>query len=359
MTIQFSDLKAQYNESKLQIDNAIQQVLNDGNYILGKQVFDLEERFSKYSGYEYGVGVSSGTAAIELLLRTIPKSKDSEIIIPANTFIASVIAAMAAGYKVRLADVDMDTMLMTKESVWNALGLKTDIVMGVNLFGSVVDVSIPVLCHINHMHFIYDACQSHGMNQQPYPACYSFYPAKNLGGICDGGMILTNDEEQYKHLLKLRNYGSEKKYVHDIEGQNARLDTINAAVLLQKLPKLWEWNQLRNRVAVIYNNKLQGIGDIKIRETTSSNYHLYVIRTEYRNQLQAYLKEADIPTQIHYPTPVHKNLCYKDYDFGSNNSFPNAEKLADTVLSLPIHPYMTLSELDYICDTIKSFFNGK
>ncbi len=360
MNIQFSDLKQGYISIKDEIDEAIQKVLNDGNYILGQQVDTFQKEFAEYSGYKYCVGTSSGTSAIELMLRSLPQFKNQTIIIPANTFIASCIGSMAGGFNVRLADVDEETQLVTKETIEAAANDATTVIMPVNLFGRVVSNDIPEYAKYSSRYFVYDACQSHGVDQLPYPAAYSFYPAKNLGGIGDAGAVVANDEERYNELLALRNYGSTQKYVHDSYGRNERMDTINAAVLSVKLKYLPQWNKNRLVCAMLYDELLADIGDIKRpplnQFNTDTNWHLYVIRTEYRDELMKYLKDNGIPAQIHYPYCVHQNKVYEGYDFGSGNKFPIAEKLAKQILSLPIHPFITESEIEYTVEKIHDFF---
>lgn len=358
MNIQFSDLKQGYLSIKDEIDTAIGEVLNEGNYILGRQVDEFQESFADYSGYEYCAGVSSGGSAIELLLRSMPIKRGSSVIIPANTFLATVSSAMAAGLKVVLADVDSKTQLLTWENVAKVLNDDVETIIGVNLFGRTVDEQLPIMAVATGLHFIYDACQSHGVyNPTHHSSAYSFYCAKNLGGICDGGAVCSNDKGEYESILSSRNYGSRQKYVHEIEGQNARIDTINASVLKVKLKYLNDWNANRTKVALLYEDLLCGVHEIRTPEIVkNTSWHLYVIEAEDRNDLQEYLKSNGVPVQIHYPIPIHRQPCFKNYDFGSNNSFPVTEHLSESILSLPIHPFMKTGEVEYICEKVKKFY---
>jgi dTDP-4-amino-4,6-dideoxygalactose transaminase len=364
--IKFNDLGSQYQELKTEIDNTIQQVLEKGNYILGSEVNELEENFAAYIGTKYSVAVSSGTEAIELALRCLDIKEEDEVITVSNTFIATALGISACGAKIVLVDCG-DDMLMDISKVEAAITSKTKAIIPVHLFGQCVDMaSIGWLAEKYNLFIIEDASQAHGATNYGIKAgrrgninCFSLYPAKNFSGIGDGGICTTDSKHYYEKLIMMRNYGSKIKYTHEFVGKNARLDTINAAVLIQKLPHLDKWNAKRNEFAALYSELLKDIPEIEIPVTNENNYHiwhLYVIKANRRDYLQQFLKGAGIETGIHYPTAIHQQPCYKDYDFGSNNSFPNTEKFATEILSLPMHSYLKSEEIEFVCEKIKAFY---
>lgn len=368
MIVKFSDLQKQYLQCKSEIDTAIQKVLDNGNYILGLEVGEFENNYTNYCNAKHCVGIDNGLNSLELALRVLGIGKDDSVILPANTFVATALAVSAVGAKIRLCDVDEETQLVTSLTISNVMSSSVRCIIPVHLFGQMCDMGNIAFIAENSVNckIIEDACQSHGATWRGHMAgaysdmaCYSFYPAKNLGGISDGGAITVNNTEWRNQLLAMRNYGSTKKYFHDTVGMNARLSTINAAVLSIKLKHLDDWNAERSHIADYYNQQLSNVGDIKIPVMGVGNthvYHLYVIRTSRRDALQKYLTEHDIQTGIHYPLPIHRQLAYKDYDFGSNNSFPVTEKLSKEILSLPMHPFLTIDEIDFVCQTIRNFF---
>jgi len=368
MIINFVDLKNQYKEIKSEVDAAIQKVLDNGDYILGNSVKEFEEDFAHYCGTTYAVGVDNGTTALELALGTLGIGEGDEVITVANTFIATTLAISAVGAKIVLVDCDPDTMLMDIDKMAKAITPKTRAIIPVHLYGQMVDMyAVKAAARSKNIFVIEDASQSHGARhllkrsgEYGDIACFSLYPAKNLGAAGDGGIIVTDNEKYYDELIKRRNYGSSVKYYHDFIGKNARLDTLQAAILNIKLKYLDRWNGKRNWVAETYHELLNGVGDLKLPATAPNNYHvwhLYVIRTERRNELQNYLKEHGVPTVIHYPIPIHKQKAYEGYDFGGRNNFPVTENLAKIILSIPMHPYLTKEEVEYITTQIKNFYN--
>ncbi len=367
MQVKFNDLLKQYEDCKEGIDNAIQQVLNNGNYILGSEVKTFEENFAKYIGTKYAVGVSSGTEAIELALKCLGIGEGDEVITVSNSFIATALGISACGAKIVLVDCNYDDMLMDVSKLQAAITPKTKAIIPVHLYGQMANmVGVNMIALRHNLKVIEDASQAHGASTLGINAgsvghinCFSLYPAKNLGSIGDAGILTTNSEESYNTLIKLRNYGSSVKYFHDFIGKNARMDTMAAAVLDIKLKKLDEWNDERRIVATHYNELLSDIKQIELPLTAQWNthvWHLYVIKATRRDELQKFLKDAGIETGVHYPVPIHKQLAYEGYDFGSNNSFPVTEKIADEILSLPMHPYLGMDEVVYVTDKIKQFY---
>lgn len=363
MKIQFADLRSQYEQLKPEIDTAILGVMEKSDYILGGHVAGFEKKFAAFTKTKYCVSCDNGTNALTMAIRALKLPEGSEIIIPANTFIADALSIHAAGHKIKLCDVDADTQLMTVETVKRVITKNTNAIIPVSLFGQMVGYDVIHLAESHGLKIILDNCQAHGAaspySDKGYTACYSFYPAKNLGCAGDGGAICTNDEETYKELLLLRNYGSTRKYFHDIIGYNARMDTLQAAILNVKLPHLQEWNMNRTEMALEYEGGLSDLKEIKLPKTIDGNlhvHHLYVIQTERRNELMEYLNAKQIGCGIHYPIPIHKQQAFHLYEFGSGNSFPVTESLSGKILSLAMHPFLTLDEIAFVCDTIKEFF---
>lgn len=366
MNIQFVDLKKQWQEIKESTLPAIEEVFSEGNYILGHQVEEFEKSFAAYLGVNHCISCDNGTNAITLGLLAHEIGKGMDVLVPCNTFIADTIAVEATGANIVLYDVNEKTMLA--DEAWKGyITLDTRAVIFVNLYGRLVRTELFDDAWKQEFICIEDAAQSHGakfsdMNKQTLrgdATTFSFYPAKNFSCAGDGGAVCVYNEAPYEKLIKLRNYSSSVKYYHDLpNGRNSRLDTLQAVVLNHKLNKLDEWNSKRRTAAKMYDELLSNVDDLITPEITEDHvFHLYVIRTKYRDKLQEYLKLKGVPTQIHYPIPIHKQKCYEGYDFGSGNSFPVTERLSKTILSLPIHPYLTLNEIEYICDAIKSFYS--
>lgn len=370
MEVKFNDIQSQFTELKGELMPAIEQVMMNGDFILGSAVKNFEDQFAQYSGSKYVVGVDNGTNAISLALETLGIGEGDDVIVPANTFFADAIAVSGVGANIVLCDVDYATQLMAASDIEKVITPRTECVIVVALFGQMPEMAeILELQKKRDFKIISDCSQAQGAlyhwkktGQFGDIITYSFYPAKNLGAIGDAGAIGTDNEDYYNHLIKLRNYGSTKKYYHDFIGRNARLDTINSAVLSVKLNHLDKWNARRNEVAAKYNEKLSGIIDLIIPAIAQKNFsvqHIYPVKTKRRDELQAFLTEHGIGTGIHYPVPIHKQEAYREYDFGSNNSFPVTEQLSNEILSLPMHQYVTGEQIDHVCKIIKRFFSKK
>lgn len=365
MNIQFCDLFAQYSDCKKDIDAAIQYTIDNSDYILGVGVTKFEQEFSEYTNSRHAVGVSNGLDAIRLALQSLGITR--EVIVPAHTFIASVLPAIDLGIKVRLVDVNYSTMLLDETKLEEAITKDTEAIIPVHLYGGICKMNA-IMDIINaRFPIIEDCSQSQGAKQNGEMcgswsdiACYSLYPAKNLGAFGDSGILTTNFIQHFDQIRKLRNYGSEKKYYHEVQGGNYRMDTLQARILSVKLKKLDEWNDRRQQIDSAYYTMLDGIGDLVMPFNIEGNYHVvhqFVIKTQRRDELQEYLKEKGVPTVIHYPIPLFRQKCFEGYDFGNKNHFPIAEQLAKEVLSLPMHPFLKNDEIEYICDSIKSFYS--
>lgn len=357
--ISFSGLSEQYHSIREEIDTAVMRVLNSGWYILGNEVEAFEREFASYCRVRYAVGCASGTEAIALALMSLGIKGGDEVITVSNTAVPTVSAISMVGAIPVFIDID-NSYLIDTNKIEKAITKRTKVIIPVHLYGQMADMDeMTDIAKRYNIKIIEDACQAHGAAYKGRKAgsigtlgCFSFYPTKNLGCFGDGGAITTNNKVLYNRLIMLRNYGKQKGYFHKIKGINSRLDEIQAGVLRVKLRYLDQWNKMRREVADIYNRLLK---DICITPIEKDGYyhvfHLYVIRTRYREGLQSYLKENGIDTLIHYPIPVHLQEAYRYLQYNSGD-FPMAEQLSKEILSLPIHPYLSSDNMEYICSKI-------
>jgi len=334
-SVQFVDLTAQYASIEEEVNAAISRVLHKADFILGDDVRLFEEEFAAYCTTKYAVGLDSGTSALELAMRAYNIGAGDEVITPANTFIATALAISYTGAKVVLVDVDPKTFTLDPSKLAQAITKRTKAIIPVHLYGQTADMD-PILdfARRNHLIVIEDACQAHGATYKGkragslgHAAAFSFYPGKNLGAYGDGGGVVTNDEVIYKKLLMLRNYGQTKKYHHEMQGFNRRLDTLQAAVLRVKLKYLDGWNAARREHADQYAELLTGSPVVVPEEPdyAQSIYHLYVIRTQDRDGLKAHLTERGIAAIMHYPLPIHLQPAYQNLGY-ERGDFPVTEK---------------------------------
>ena len=368
MKIKFVDLGRQFEEMENELMKAIAKTLEGQHFILGKEVIEFEKMFKNYIGCNYSVGVDSGTSALHLALKTIGIQPGDEVITVPNTFISTAFAISECGANIVFVDVDDKTQLMDLNKIKNVISKKVKAIIPVHLFGQMVDMNALMnIAKNNNIFVIEDACQAHGASQNGRMAgsigdlaCFSFYPGKNLGAYGDAGMVTTNNKSYFEKLILLRNYGSSKKYFHNCRGYNARLDTIQASILKEKLKYLNSWNIKRREIAQIYLQNLNGVGDIILptfKEGYKSSYHLFVIRSKQRNELYNYLNSMGIQTIIHYPIPIHLQKAYVELKL-EKGSFPISEMLADEILSIPLHPNLTKKEIYYVITCIKDFFDS-
>lgn len=365
MTIPLVDLKAQYLSLKPKIDRAIQRVIDNTDFILGKEVELFEREFASFSEAKYGVGVASGTEALHLSLLALGIGPGDEVITAANTFVATVLAIGYTGARPILVDINPDNYNLDVSLLERAITRKTKAVIPVHLFGQPADMdSIMEITREHNLKVIEDACQAHGAEYKGRRVasigdvgCSSFYPGKNLGAYGDGGMVLTNNEKIARAIKMLRNYGSRIKYYHEFKGFNSRLDTIQAAVLRVKLKKLDKWTKERRKHAKRYNELLRGMEIITSKEEDYAKhvYHLYVIRVKKRGKLLEYLKSKGILAGIHYPIPIHLLAAYQDLEYKRGN-FPVTEQIAREMISLPMYPELKENEIKYAVDNIKTFY---
>lgn len=355
------DLTKQYDKYKNEIDDAIQKVLHSGSYTLGDEVNQFEKEFAEYIGVEHAVGVASGTDALILSLKALDIEKGDEIITTPFTAIATVSAIIAAGAKPVFVDIDPDTYLTDIEKIPKAITPNTKAIIPVHIFGNVVDIDEIRSITNNKITIIEDACQAHGSAIKNKTAgslgdmsCFSFYPTKNVGGYGDGGMITTNNEDLAKKIKLLRMYGMIDKDHIVINGINSRLDELQAAILRVKLRHLDSMNEARHKIASMYKNELapKYFMHQKINNNVYTNYHVFASRYKgNREHLIEYLWKYEIQTNIYYPIPLHlqKANMFLGYKIGD---LPNAEKLCEQVIALPMYPELDKADVIKIISRI-------
>lgn len=356
MNIPFLDLHAAYSELKPEIDKAIKGVLESGWYVLGQQVALFEQEFASYCAARHCIGVANGLDALFLILKGYDIGEGDEVIVPANTFIATWLAVSRTGAKPVPVDLFPDTYNMDTELLEAAVSKNTKAIVAVHLYGQCTDMDpVNALAARHGLKVIEDAAQAHGAAYRETragsladAAAFSFYPAKNLGAFGDGGAITTEDDALCERIKCLRNYGSSRKYVHDHLGYNSRLDEIQAAVLRVKLGKLDEWNKRRDKLALYYLKYLDVPGVVlpSVPEWAEPAWHLFVVRTRNRDAIRKGLKEKGIETMLHYPVPPHLTKAYID----SYKEYPlkKTEKIAAEVFSMPIGPHMSRTDVVYV-----------
>jgi dTDP-4-amino-4,6-dideoxygalactose transaminase len=360
--VPFVDLKAQFRALRAEILPRINQVMEDATFVLGPDVAAFEENFAAYVGVEHCVGVESGTAALQFALEVLGIGAGDDVIVPANTYIASALAVSAVGARPVLVDADSN-YLIDPALLDAALTPRTKAIMPVHLYGQVVPMEpIMEFARRHELFVIEDACQAHGARWNGRGAgsfgdvaAFSFYPGKNLGAYGDGGAIVTSDAALAQRLRLMRDFGQRKKYEHLIKGGNCRLDSIQAAVLDVKLRRLDAWNEARRRHAAAYDARLAKIGikpPVRLAEE-SHVYHLYVIEVEHRERVATVLRERGIATGIHYPIPIHLQPAYAELGL-SRGAFPRTERSAERVLSLPMFPELTGEQIELVADALAS-----
>jgi dTDP-4-amino-4,6-dideoxygalactose transaminase len=364
MKIPFLDMKMPYLELKDELDEAYQRVTESGWYILGDEVRAFEREFAQYCGTKYCIGVGNGLEALHLILRAYGIGAGDEVIVPSNTYIATWLAVSYAGVQVIAVEPIERTYNLDPDKLEAAITPETKAIIAVHLYGQTCDMD-----PINHiarkygLKVIEDAAQAHGAKYNTKlagglgdAAGWSFYPGKNLGALGDGGAVTTNDKVLADKINALRNYGSHVKYFNQFKGFNSRLDEIQAAFLRVKLKHLDDWNARRVNIAHRYLAEIRNENLIlpHVPDGYDPVWHLFVIRCKYRHELMEYLKGMGIGVLIHYPLPPHLQDAYSELAF-SEGSFPIAEAIHREVLSLPIGPHMTNSDVTFVIDTVNSF----
>ena len=374
MKVPLLDLKLQYSGIKNEIKSAIEEVLDSQYFILGPKVEELENEISRYCNVKYAVGVSSGTDALLISLMSLDIKPDDIVITTSYSFFATAGVIVRLGAKPVFADIDPHTYNLNPDKLEEVLKkqpeYKSKCIIPVHLYGQCADMDhISALARKYNVKIIEDAAQSIGAKYKEQFAgtmgdmgCFSFFPSKNLGCFGDGGMVITNNDNLAEKLKILRVHGSKPKYYHSLVGGNFRLDALQAAVLIVKLKYLADWTKKRQQNALTYNqlfekNKLVGL--VQLPFVCPENFHIYnqyVIRAQRRDELQKFLKEQDIGTEIYYPVPFHLQPCFFPLGYREGD-FPEAEKASRETLALPVYPELTSEQQEYVVMKIKEFYN--
>ncbi len=363
MKINFNQLDRGYQKYKDEYDKAAIKVLESGWYISGKQVQKFEEDFASFIGSKYCVGLNSGLDALILAFRALGIDKGDEVIVPANTYIASILGITENGAIPILVEPDEFNNL-DADKIEEKITGNTRAILAVHLYGQAANmVKIKEIADKHNLYLVEDCAQSHGAHHQGKMTgtwgdigCFSFYPTKNIGAFGDSGAIVTNNQSIYETIKMLRNYGSKIKYQNEILGVNSRLDEIQAALLSVKLSHYDELREVRKNIAKSY---LEGIKNKRIqlpviRDGSEHVWHLFVVKTDYREKLQEYLNEHGVGTQIHYPIPPHLSKAYGYLGY-KEGDFPITESYANKTLSLPLFEGMTEDEIDYVIEIINKY----
>lgn len=365
--IKFLDMSYMHKNIKKEIMNSIERVYDSNWYILGKEVELFEKEFANYCNVDYCIGVGNGLDALHLILRGYNIGEGDEVIIPSNTYIATALSVSYCGAKPILVEPNEYTYNINTDKIESVITNKTKAIIAVHLYGQPCDMDIiNNIAKKFNLKVIEDNAQAQGAiykgkktGSLSDASGISFYPGKNIGALGDAGCITTNDKNLYEKIVSLRNYGSSEKYYNTYKGFNSRLDEIQASILRVKLKYLDEYNNERKNIANYY------LKNIRNKEITlpykSTNvdhvYHQFVIKCENRDNLRNYLINNNIETMIHYPVPIHKQKAYKELEHLSEK-FRLTENISNTILSLPIYPYMSLDKIEYVVDCINNFTNN-
>lgn len=368
MRIPFLNFTGMHAPISSELKGAAEAVIDSNWYVNGQHVKSFESNWASYCGTKYCSGVSNGLDALILSLRALNVGPGDEVLVPSNTYIATVLAVTSVGATPVFVDPHPEFYNITSDNLEDAVTSKTRCVMPVHLYGQAVSMEGILEFAAKHDLFVVeDNAQSQGAEFDgrrtgSFGHCNatSFYPGKNLGALGDAGAVTTDSEELYQRVTLLKNYGSRVKYFNEMVGYNNRLDEMQAAMLQVKLPHLERWSGERKQIAEWYIEGLEGIGDIILPKTQvncTHVYHLFVIQTEYRQSLMDFLASKGIGTLIHYPVPPHLQECYQDLGY-KKGDFPIAERLAARTLSLPLYPGLRREDVGEVTRAIKTFFDG-
>jgi dTDP-4-amino-4,6-dideoxygalactose transaminase len=365
--IPFIDLKRTHEGSRTALINAFERTLDSGRYILGSELEQFEAEFAAYCGTGHGVGVGNGLDALYLVLRALGIGPGDEVLVPAHTFVATWLAVTRCGAMPVPVEPDSQSCLVTAAAFEARISARTRAVIAVHLYGAMAGIpSIAALCRDRALHLIEDAAQAHGARISGkragsfgVAAAFSFYPTKNLGCFGDGGMVVTDSPEITDAVSMLRNYGSRSRYGHEHIGVNSRLDEVQAALLRTRLPALDAENERRAALAAIYLQRLrlvEGLGLPEAGEPGSHVWHLFVVRSELRDDLQAFLCAQGIDSLVHYPHPVYRLPPYAEFAPAFESV---ADGIARTVLSLPMGVHLHEDDVHAVCDAVAEFFRRR
>lgn len=365
MTLTFLDLRLPYQELKAELDSAYERVMQSGRYILGEEVAAFEAEFAAYCGARCCVSAANGLEALYLILKAYGIGIEDEVLVPANTFIATWLAVSHTGAKPVPVEPSLATYNIDADCLAGSLTPRTRAIIAVHLYGQPAAMGdILQFAHQHDLRVIEDASQAHGARFRGAPvgslsdaAGFSFYPTKNLGAFGDGGAIVTNDESLAQRLQVLRNYGSPHKHFNTVRGYNSRLDPLQAAFLRVRLQHLDEWNLRRQVLADLYLKELSGTPNLVLPTVPASVqpvWHQFVIRHRERDRLRDHLTNHGIETTIHYPIPPHLSEAYSDHTF-RGGSLKRTEELAKTVMSLPMNPHLEPDQVRNVSRAIREF----
>ena len=364
--IKFLDLEKINNRFRNEIDSRIKTILNKGWYLQGQENETFTKNFAQYCETKHCIGVANGLDALNLIIKAMGFGVGDEIIVPANTYIASILAITQNGCTPVLVEPDINTYNINPDLIEEKITSRTKAIMVVHLYGQAVQMEkIWALAKKYNLKVIEDSAQAHGagvniegeikrVGNLSDASGFSFYPGKNLGCMGDGGAVTTNDDELAQKIKAIANYGSDRKYHHIYKGVNSRLDEIQAAVLDVKLKSLDKDNQRRREISKYYRENIKNEKIIlpKTYNENSHVWHVFVVRTQERDRFQQYLSDNGIQTIIHYPTPPHKQECYNEWN---NLSFPITEEIHKTIISLPISPVMTDEEVNKVVEVVNEY----
>lgn len=369
MNVPYIDVKKNYSSLKKELREAFEEVIDSGRIVLGPKVEKFEEKYAKFSGTKYCIGVGCGLDAITLSLQAAGVGEGDEVIVPSNAYIAALMSISHLKARPVFVEPKPSTFNIDASLIEQAITKRTKAVIPVHFFGQACEMKpIQFLCKKYNIEIIEDNAQSQGSSYDGRMTgsfgisnATSFYPTKNLGAIGEAGAVTTDDKEVYDKIKMLRNYGEKSKYLNEYIGYNSRLDELQAAFLLVKMKKLNQWTKARQRIAKLYLSGLSGIEGLippVTEEHVVNVYHIFPIRTKLRDALQKYLFDHGISTSIHYPKPPHMQKAYSYLGY-KKGDFPIAEELAETSLSLPIFPEMADNQIAYVIDSIKRFYTFK
>ena len=354
----------EYKKLRSKILNSVDKVFKSGQLILGNQVFNLEKKFSKYTSNQYGVGVNSGTDALQIILMALDIEKDDEIITTSNTAVPTVSAIVSSGAKPVFVDINDHDFLIDCEKIEKKINKKTKAIIAVNLYGQSADYkSLIRISKKYNVKIIEDCAQSTGALYMGNPSgsfgvmsAFSFYPTKNLGAYGDGGMIVTNKKQYYEKCKKIRKYGMSKLYYSDMHGINSRLDEVQAAIINLKISYLDESIKKRRKIALRYNNEIKNTDLILPKENKDCyhSFYVYVVRYKKRNSIMQYLKKNGVFCNISYPFPIHLMKGYKYLGY-KKNDLPVTELMSKQIFSLPMYPQLTMSQVDKVIKLINNY----
>ena len=354
-----------------EMEKAAVDALWNERFVLGESVYRFEEEFAKYCGVAFAVSTNSGTDALQIALTALGVTRGQHVVTSPASFVASSNVILHVGAIPIFADIDLETYTIDPEQIIRAIGRKTSAVIPVHLYGYPAHMDcINEIADKHGLYVVEDACQAHGAFYKGQKvgslgdvACFSFYPSKNMTVAGDGGMLVTNDEKVAHKAAKLRDCGRKSKYVHDLVGYTARLNTVNAAIGRVQLRHLDEWNEKRRRNAEMYSRLLSDLDELilppKSDDETRPVYHLYVVRTGHRDSLKVWLESNGIQCGVHYVLPIHLQPIYKKMFGFEERMYPKSEELCKTCLSIPMYPDLTLKEINFVSEKIHEFFETR